>query len=167
MAAAKEIPLAERISATYPKLRSVAKDIHEASDELAKAIAPIEKILKKLNIGVPTWTMISGNDDDEGSYWSRDIGYTKLNAVWGLAIRTTSGYHNDPDSYSEDSWPFNDAPRWLRVDAIAKLPDLLETIVKRAEETTKKLRAKAKQASEIAALLQAAASALEDTGNES
>ena len=49
-----ETPIAERISATFPKLRSAAKALNTASDELARAVAPIESVLKALNIGVPT-----------------------------------------------------------------------------------------------------------------
>jgi hypothetical protein len=85
------------------------------------------------------------------------VGYTKVGGDWGLALRTTNGHNSFEDSHREEVWPFNEAPRWLRVEGVGKLPDLLETLVKRADETTKKIQGKAKQASEIAAALAAAA----------
>lgn len=156
MALKIETPVAERISAAFPKLRIAAKALNTASDELGKAISPIESILKSLNIGVPTWAQITGSNDPDGSYWSRDVGYTKIASTWCIAIRSTSGHHGF-DRHDEDVWPFNDAPRWLRSDAVGKLPDLIESLVKRTEETTKKIQGKTKQAAEIAAALTAAA----------
>jgi hypothetical protein len=148
---------------TFPKLRVAAKALNTASDETAKAVSPIESVLKSLNIGVPTWTQMSGNEDDDGAYWSRDVGYAKLNANWGLCIRTTNGHHGY-DYHNEEVWEFNEAPRWMRIDAIAKLPDLIEALVTRTEDTAKKIKAKTKQASEIAAALVAAAQAEEGNG---
>jgi hypothetical protein len=152
----REVPLAERVSTAYPRLASAASELNKASDDLAKAIAPIETILSHLNLGVPTWVEISGSDDGSGRYWSRDVGYTKLSFKWGLAIRTTEGHHGFGE-HSEEVWPFNEAPRWMRIDAISKVPDLIEALIKRTEETTKKIQGKTKQAAEIAAALAAAA----------
>jgi hypothetical protein len=161
-----QTPLAERIPAVVPKLRAAAKEIHKASDELGKALTPIETILKALNLGVATWTLIAGHDDEDGSYWSREVGYAKVKSSWGLAIKTTNGHHGY-DVHSEEVWQFNEAPRWIRVDAVGKLPDLLEALITRTEETTKTLRAKTRQAEEIAALLTSAAQApFEEGGGE-
>jgi hypothetical protein len=162
----KEVPLAERISATFPKLRAAAKNINQASDELAKAVSPIEPILARLNIGVATWTKISGDEDEEGAYWSRDVGYCKLNSGWKLAIRTTHG-HNGYDQHSEETWEFNDAPRYIRVEAIGKIPQLLDDIAARAEQTTRQILAKSKQASEIVEALTAASSTADESDSES
>lgn len=158
--ATKDAPIAERISATFPKLRAAAKALNTASDELAKAVSPIETVLKSLNLGVPTWAQISGSEEDDGSYWSRDVGYTKVASAWGLAIRTTNGDYSR-DAHHEEVWSFNEAPRWMRIEAVGKLPDLLEEIIKRTEDTTKRIQAKTKQASEIAAALAAAAQSAE------
>lgn len=154
-------PVAERISAAFPKLRAAAKELNTASDELAKAIAPIEKILQPLSLGVTTWAQISGNEELDGQYWSRDVGYTKIAGEWRIAVRTTSGHHNF-DHHDETEWAFNDAPRWMRIEAVTKLPDLLEQLVERVVDTTKKIRAKTKQASEIAEALAIAARAETD-----
>lgn len=164
MALKVQKPLAERIPALVPKLHTAAKDVQKATNDLGQALAPIETILKALNLGVATWTTIAGHDDNDGSYWSREVGYTKLKSMWGLAIKTTTG-HNHADIHNEEVWPFREAPRWIQVDAVGKLPDLLEALITRTEETTKTLRSKAKQAEEIAALLTATAQAPDSEGN--
>lgn len=161
MALKMEKPVAERISTAFPKLRNAAKALNTASDELTKAVSPVEAVLKSLNIGVPTWAQISGGDDPDGTYWSRDVGYTKVASTWCLAIRTTHGHHGY-DQHDEEVWAFDGAPRWMRAEAIGKLPDLIEALVKRTEETTKSIQSKTKQASEIAEALVAAAKAETD-----
>ena len=49
---------------------------------------------------------------------------------------------------------FNEAPRSLRVEAIDKIPDLLEKLIKEAEAIAKKVRAKVSQATELAEAIQ-------------
>ena len=39
----------------------------------------------------------------------------------------------------------------MRIEAVGKIPELLETLLKRAEETTKKIKESTKQAYELAA----------------
>ncbi len=46
-------------------------------------------------------------------------------------------------------WAFNDAPRWMRIEAISKLPDLLEALLKQAVDMTQKIRKKTVQANEL------------------
>ena len=54
------------------------------------------------------------------------------------------------DDDSEELWPFSEAPRWMRIEGVGKLPDLLEALLKQAGDTTKKIRAKIEQANELA-----------------
>ena len=50
----------------------------------------------------------------------------------------------------EEVWPFNDAPRWMRIEAVGKLTDLLESLLKQAKDATTKIRDKTSQAYELA-----------------
>ena len=75
----EEVPLPEKISASFQQLAAAATELNAVSDELGKAIGTLDGVLQHLNLGVSTWL-------------------------------------------------FNDAPRALRVDAIDKLPDLLEQL---------------------------------------
>jgi hypothetical protein len=151
--------LSDRVSASIEQLSLVATDLNKASDELGKAISAIDAVLQNLNIGVPTWVKIhSGEDPYYGlEYWSRDVGYAKIDKRWGIALRTREGNYNNPDEEQCESWLFNDAPRWLRVEGIEKIPDLLDALVKNTEETTKKIRAKTAEANNLAVAIAQAA----------
>ena len=144
-------PLAERVTNSIQQLSLVATDLNKASDELGQAITAIDTVLQSLSIGVPTWTTIdSGEDVPEGStYWSRDLGYAKVGKKWGISLRDVSGNYNWPDEENCDLWPFNDAPRWLRIQGVSKIPDLIEALIKNTEETTKKIRGKTTEANQL------------------
>jgi hypothetical protein len=143
-----EIRPSEKVQTAYKQLSRAAVDLNSVSDELAKPIKVWEAALKKLNLGVPAWVETS-RGGDEPYWWDRGVGYSKLKDGWGIALRTRSGT-DDPHDDFQEVWAFNDAPRWLRIEGVGKLPDLLEALLKQAEDTTKKLRAKVTQANELA-----------------
>src|SRR2546425_8222887 len=108
----------QRVAASYKRLAESAATLSSASDELTKSVAALDAVLKRLNLGVDAWVEIHGSDDDGyGNYWSRDIGYAKVGRKWGIALRTTNGNHNSPENGDLEEWLFDDAPRWLRIDA--------------------------------------------------
>lgn len=150
-----EVPSPEKAQDYYKKLSLAATNINSASDELGKAISTLDAALQKLNLGVSAWVQISGNEDGYGHYWSRDIGYAKVGRNWGIALRTVSGDDNRPDDEDVETWLFNEAPRWIRIEAVGKIPDLLEALVKRTEETTEKIKKKTAQAFDLATAIEA------------
>ncbi|HXM20998.1 MAG TPA: hypothetical protein VN948_07010 [Terriglobales bacterium] len=115
--------------------------------------------LKKLNLGISAWVVVSGNDDQSGEWWSREIGYTRIADKWGIALKTASGNYQWPEHDSEEKWLFKDAPRWMRIEAVGKIPDLLEALLKQAEDTTKKIKDKTE---EVFALAVAMSKVLEE-----
>ena len=144
-----EVPPTERIQTSYKQLSLAANNLNAASDELGKAISLLDAALKKLNLGISAWVQLSGNENGD-YWWSRDLGYTKIGDKWGVALRKAKGNYQDPDNDSDELWLFNEAPRWMRTEAVGKIPDLLEALLKVAENTTKKIREKTAQAYELA-----------------
>lgn len=136
---------AEKIQKTYKQLSAAAKDLNAASDGLGDAILMLDDSLQRLNLGISAWVVVSGNDDEDGSWWSRDIGYARIGSRWGIALKQASGNYAQPDGDSVEKWLFNDAPRWMRVESIGKIPELLEALVKQAEDTTKKVKARVEE----------------------
>jgi hypothetical protein len=149
-----QVPSSEQAQVYYKQLTQAATSINQASDELGDAISILDAALKNLNLGVPAWVQLSGSQHQGGSYWSRDIGYTKIGSKWGIALRTASG-HDAFDDENEETWLFNEAPRWLRIEAVGMIPNLLEALVKRTAETTEKIKKKTAQALELAAAIEA------------
>jgi hypothetical protein len=144
-----EVSSAEQVQSTFKRLSHAASDLNAASDELNKPIQAYEAALKKLGLGIPAWVELSGADSG-GQWWERSVGYTRLKDRWGIALRTRQGIHSREDNDEEELWPFNDAPRWMRIEAVAKLADLLEALLKQAEDTTQKIRKKLALANELA-----------------
>jgi hypothetical protein len=149
----------ERASAAYKRLAASADVLSSKSDEFAKLVETVDWVLKRLNLGVTAWERFSGDDNNgTGEYWSNDVGYAKVNRKWGIAIRVRSGNHTDAIEDREyEEWPFNDAPRPLRIEAIDKIPDLLEMLIKAADKTAKKIDEKMADARQLSNALQAAA----------
>src|SRR5260370_15609914 len=135
-----QVPPADRVQTSYKQLSLVATSLNAASDELVEAVSVFDAALKKLNLGISAWVVLSGNDDEDHDWWSRDIGYTRVGDTWGIALKTASGNYGCPDRDSEEKWLFRDAPRWMRIEAVGKIPDLLEALLKQAEDTTKKIK---------------------------
>ena len=52
-----------------------------------------------------------------------------------------------------DSQLFADAPRAYRIEALDKLPDLLEQLIKNTDKTAKKLQEKTAESKELASAL--------------
>jgi hypothetical protein len=145
-----QVPPAERVQASYKQLSLAATSLNAASDQLGEAISVLDAALKKLNLGISAWVRLSGDQDEYYDWWSREIGYTKIGDAWGIALKDASGNLGNPERDSEEKWLFNDAPRWMRIEAVGKIPDLLEALLKQAEDTTKKIKARTEQVIELA-----------------
>ena len=140
-----------RVENSFKQLSNAAQTLHTASDDLRKVIRQLDASLKKLGLGFPAWVQISGSSD-ETTYWNRDLGYARVGGKWGLALRDVTGNHLDHDDDSEEVWAFNDAPRAMRIEAVNKIPDLLERLLQQTEETTKKLQSKIAMAADLASI---------------
>jgi hypothetical protein len=147
---APQVPPADRVQSSYKKLSLVAFDLNAASDELAEVVSVFDAALQELNLGIPAWVVLSAGGDEDGDWWSRDLGYSRVGDKWGIALKTAGGNYNRPEHDSEERWLFKDAPRWMRIEAVGKVPDLLEALLKQAEETTKKIKAKTEEAYALA-----------------
>jgi hypothetical protein len=148
----RSIPPSERISASlFKELADSSARLNSGSDELAKAIGPIDAALKKLNLGVPAWYDYRGSQDPDpdGNYSYCSVGYAKVGGKWGLALSAGSGSAYDERDNSE-TWLFNDAPRSMRIEALDYIPDLLEQLVKASNEVAEDLQRKAKHAHDLA-----------------
>jgi hypothetical protein len=152
----KKLPAPERVQAAFRQLSTVAKDLNSASDELGKTITELDAALKQLNLGIGAWVVIVANTDEHGNFWNRSIGYTRIGNQWGVALRETSGNENFEDGFQEEAWLFNNAPRWLRIEGVAKIPELFEKLIQQADESTKRIKQKTAEAKELAAAIKSA-----------
>jgi hypothetical protein len=139
----------------FETLSTVASSLNTASDELTKVVAVLDEALKKLNIGLTVWVPFRFREDpDSPECYDRDeIGYTKVQGTWGLALHRIWGDHVRDDHYEDGPWPFKDAPRELRIECLDEIAGVIEELAKSAIVTTKKVQDKTKQVRELAAAI--------------
>ena len=111
----------ERVSSSYRQLSLAASHLNLVSDELGKSIVVLDAALKKLNLGISTWSRLDRWEDAFGNYSSRYLGYAKVNNRWGIALRTVAGNNNQPEEATVEEWLFNEAPRALRIEALEEV----------------------------------------------
>jgi len=142
------------VTVSFSKLTTMATGLNAVSDELGKSVAQVDSALKNLNIGIPVWVPIKswdGGEMDDYEYWSEDIGYSKINGKWGISIRRVEGNHRNPDRETTEAWLFGDAPRALRLEAIDRIPDLLEKMTDQAAFAIQKIHSKLADVQAVAA----------------
>ena len=139
----------DRISDTLSQLRPAAQGVFNAADQLAKSISTIERTLKSMNVNFEAWATYRDADDDHTiDHW--DVGYSRVNGHWGICIKTVYGSAYHPEEVDVTRWHFNEAPLYLRPQAVAKIPDVIEALVKTAPSVEKKILSAAEQAESIA-----------------
>jgi hypothetical protein len=143
----------ERVSSAYRQLSLAASHLNLVSDELGKSIGVLDAALKKLNLGISTWARLDRWEDALGNYSTRYLGYAKVNNRWGIALRTVAGNNTQPEEARVEEWLFNDAPRALRIEAVEKLPDLFENLIKEADVAIRKVKAQSLSARQLASVL--------------
>jgi hypothetical protein len=152
------LPPATRITTALKQLAVSAAALNQATDEFAKVTAPLDQVLQKLNLGVDCWVRVKTWSGDGDLH--HEIGYAKINGRWGVALRSVQEHETeDPELTHIERWLFNDGPRAMRVAAIAKIPDLLEELVRKADKATHKVKAGTESAREVIAALESAATA--------
>ena len=142
-------PVFDRVNESLLSLFGNAQLLNEASDNLKKSIAYLETSLKQLGLGIFAWVTVSSSNDG-GAYSGHKLGYAKIGPRWGFVIRLEEGHEAHPDSEVIEMFPFNDAPRHLRLMAVEKIPELIEKLNTEAIATTTRINAKSAEVSQIA-----------------
>ena len=139
----------------FATLSSAAADLNKASDELSKAITVLDDSLQKLNLGITAWVVyLDRIQEDCPSYDRDELGYARINGKWGLAIHRITGDADSGEHQEKGSWPFNEAPREMRVLAVNAVPSLLHALTERALNTTRTLSLKVQDVRETTAAIQ-------------
>ena len=159
---AKDNSLVSRIRSSFRQLSSRATDLNTLSDQVGKVVARFDAEFNRLNIGIPAWVQFQEWTSEDGlQFRAEEVGYAKIGAKWGLAIRTMSGHEAVDDYTGYQEWLFSDAPRLLRRKAIDKIPELFEKLVVEVDTATKAVDKKLKEIQELATALDPALPAID------
>jgi hypothetical protein len=146
-----------KIVISFNQLSSAAGVLNSVSDELAKAVSEIDEVLQTLGLGVSKWVGLASGDSEHDRFWRREIGYAKIGSKWGVALRTIEGFDYSPEDANVEEWLFNEAPRWLRIEGIAKISDLLDGLTQEANKVAEDIKAKVGHARDVSTALKEAA----------
>ena len=102
--AENKIPPTERIATSFKQLAVASSDLDVVAKDLGISISNLESSVRRIGVQISAWRQVAGRQDDDGSYWSRDIGWAKINDFWCIAIRKTNGHH-EHDYHNEEIWP--------------------------------------------------------------
>jgi len=142
-------PSADKIQQSFQKLSNSAKALNKSSDELSASVAEIDVALQKLNLGISRWVEIH-EETKNNQFVTRYVGYDRVNAKWGISIRSCVRKTKPSDQIETSNWTLSEAPRWLRVIAIDRLPDLFEGLVGEADKQRVLIETRLAHARELA-----------------
>ncbi len=143
--------------AVLKRLGALAQDLNEASDVISKQIVALESALNALRLGVWAWVVISRESelttpDENGKYYELHhmhmLGYGKHKGEWALLVDNYTEEFDEGDSRSVTL--LREAKRDVKLEAVEKLPDLLQEIEKKATEMAKNASEKATELSDLA-----------------
>jgi hypothetical protein len=134
------VPPPERAAVALKSLKTKSRELQEVTSGLESELRRVESILRPLGL-VSAWCPIASGEKDNGYWWAREIGYTVFGIDHRIALRTRAGSMN-PDDEDTTTWRFAEAPHWMQIESVNKLPDLFEVLLERVEQTIKKMNAK-------------------------
>jgi hypothetical protein len=136
----------EKSLTSFQQLSEAAASLNKATDELTETITQLNQALNRLNIGIPVWVKVVQWDDERnmGAYEVEQLGFAKIEGEWSIGIRRVEGHDDSPEPDEvREIWPFNSAPRELRLRAVNELPNVIDELgnaaAKTAQAVTKKL----------------------------
>jgi hypothetical protein len=135
----------DRVKKSIEQFPAAASSLNDATDQLGRSIGHLDAVLKKFSLGIPTWVPFGGSPGTRPSYYHEDLGYAKIAGKWGIAVRTVEGDTRAEEDDRVELWLFPEAPRYLRVQAVEKIPDLLEAMLASAAELSKRMIEKAEE----------------------
>jgi len=146
----------EKVQTHFQVLSKTASSLNIASDGLTQTVLILNDALKKLNIGLTVWVVVRADcaEDEPYIYDHDEIGYCKVNGVWGIALQHVWGNASRDEEAKDGPWLFNDAPREMRLACVDKIPDLIEALSKEALKTTKRVQEKTNEVRAIAEVIQ-------------
>jgi len=137
-------------------LEPLAAQLNPSSDELTKALEAIQQRLNELALGVEAWLDNTPDelaheidwpdpDNDSRRTWrSHELGYGRHGDGWALLVRTmdypqfisgSGEWEFEADgSYELERKPLLRSARALRVEAVGRIPTLVDALRDKAEQ---------------------------------
>jgi hypothetical protein len=147
-----DVSLTSRTSAALARLQASAKQFKPVSATLSKFVRQVEQALDELDLRVACYTQISESRDSYGddSFTREYIGYIEHQGRWQIVLNVDEGFDSRPGDVDEKIWPFDLSPQYLRIKAVDKLPELIDSLAATLDKTSQRMAQKLEAAQEIA-----------------
>jgi hypothetical protein len=136
--------MSDELKERLTKLREIAPRLNSATDQTSQMVASVEKFLvEELHLGISaessefnSW--YAGRDDEGNSRTVRQtLAFGRVGSGYRIHVVDSMGFRDDHGRWQElatrQQTPWPSCGREVKLRAIAKLPELLETIVREAE----------------------------------
>lgn len=147
--AAVDAAPADPLRASLQRARRVAPELASATDAVNVALEQVEQALAALHLGVTAAVdLYDGRDPVDG--WMRFLRYGKDGSAWRLLLES------GPDGGDAEDWsqsPLLNASKEVRLQAVERLPALVDALVDVAEDQVGRFRAAAAKAHALAATI--------------
>lgn len=137
------------LRAAIEKITALSPKLNEATDEAAGVVEKVEAFLAETGIGIPAEVVLKSEDIRMNTDAGRDedverctsLSYERFNSEYRLVVKTHLVYPEVDDNgfriyRTEDvsltPWP--SCSRARKLEALAKLPELLSTIAEKAND---------------------------------
>jgi hypothetical protein len=153
----------EAVKTSYPQLADESKQLNQVITDLGASVSGVEASLRRIGLHVSAWHEIAGGQDEHNGFlWSRDIGYTRIDSLWHIALREWSQEPGQPEE--QTIYRFGDAPPWMCLEAAGKIPELIHELIERTRDMRAKITRKKNELDELAAVLADLAQQAMDAG---
>jgi hypothetical protein len=113
--------------AKLERARGAAGKLDEVTDSFNRLIDEAEKAIANLRLGVPGRVGLSPPPNSIPGLRYRDLVFTKQDKIWRLLVESGSFLGIDPNA--EDLTPLRNANRDIRLEAVSRLPALLDDMI--------------------------------------
>jgi len=138
--------MSKDLSASIENLHNTSSKLNELSDRLSATVQAIETTLgKTYSLGLPANVKVESKTDEGGLTTVQFLGYERIGSKFRLSVTWASDY--DPENPTVKPW--SDCARDIKLATIQKLPELIESISKRSDDSIEALISANKIAEEV------------------
>lgn len=131
--------MTESLSTSISKLRKSTARLNQITDQASDTVRELEEFLnRECSVGIHAFVKVK--DVDNGDFtFSQWLEYRRVGQKYRIAV--VWGSDIDPEEESVKAW--SDCSRDEKLEAVAKLPDLIEVIAEKVNEKVESAQAAA------------------------
>jgi hypothetical protein len=123
------------MSNVFHRLEDLSAKLNATSDTITQALKDVEARLATLRLGIEVWLDTPLREDEwEGETITTRLGYAKANGSWHLVTVDNFNLHENGNPGLDLPKPLQQASRENRIEALKRLPELLEALEKKGKE---------------------------------